>query len=108
MGLRSLVRTLLVWGWCRRVRVSLCVGAVVLVALVVLVASLALASSPSFPDVPASNPYHTAITDLASRGVIGGYANGDFGPSDPVSRQQFAKMIVKALGLTAIAIGVSK
>ena len=26
-----------------------------------------------FPDVPAGHPYEAAITDLASRGIIGGY-----------------------------------
>jgi hypothetical protein len=71
----------------------------VVLALVVSIASLALATTASFPDVPASHPYYTAITDLASRGIIGGYTNGNFGPNDLVKRQQFAKMIVLALGL---------
>ena len=52
----------------------------------------------SFADVPATHPFYAAITDLASRGVIGGYANGNFGPGDPVTRQQFAKMAVLAGG----------
>jgi hypothetical protein len=99
MRLESLVRTVLFTGR-RRIGVSCGVGVVLLAGLVVLVASLALASSPSFPDVSSSNPYYSAITDLAYRGIIGGYANGTFGPNDPVSRQQFAKMIVKTLGLT--------
>jgi hypothetical protein len=73
--------------------VTICAGAIVLTALVVSIASLALAAS-TFPDVPATHPYYTAITDLASRGIIGGYANGNFGPGDDVKRQQFAKMIV--------------
>ena len=37
---------------------------------------------------------YTAILDLASRGIVGGYANGNFGPADDVARQQFAKMAV--------------
>jgi len=78
--------------------VSLGVGAILMVALVVSIVSLALATSPSFPDVPASHLYYAAITDLASRGIIGGYNNGNFGPGDPVTRQQFAKMIVKTAG----------
>ena len=64
-----------------RLAVSLGVGLIVLVALVVSVASMALAVAPSFPDVPATNPYYTAITDLAGRGIITGYANGNFGPA---------------------------
>ena len=78
----------------RRLTVSLCVGAIVLAAVVVSVASLALATTSSFPDVPSTHPYYPAITDLASRSIIGGYVNGNFGPADPVTRQQFAKMIV--------------
>ena len=38
---------------------------------------------------------------MASRGIVGGYANGDFGSDDLVMRQQFAKMIVGSLGLAA-------
>jgi hypothetical protein len=76
-----------------RLWLSLCAGAMVVAALVVSLASLALAAS-SFPDVPSSHPYHAAITDLADRGIIGGYADGNFGPGDPVTRQQFAKMVV--------------
>jgi alpha-tubulin suppressor-like RCC1 family protein len=51
----------------------------------------------SFSDVGGS-PYETAIYDLAGRGIITGFDDGSFKPDDPVSRQQFAKMIVKALG----------
>jgi hypothetical protein len=51
-----------------------------------------------FPDVTGS-PYETAIYDLADRGIISGFEDGRFRPYDPVKRQQFAKMIVKALGL---------
>ena len=53
----------------------------------------------TFSDVPASHPYYTAISDLASRGIISGYGGGIFGPGDPVRRQQFAKMVVGSLGI---------
>jgi hypothetical protein len=97
MNLRSVVRALL-GGVCRRrLLVSLCAGAVVLMAVATSIASLALAVS-GFPDVPATHPHYAAITDLASRGIIGGYINGNFGPGDPVTRQQFAKMIVLTSG----------
>jgi hypothetical protein len=51
-------------------------------------------SSGLFADVPSNHPYVNAIENLASRGIIGGYGNGNFGPSETVTRQQFAKMIV--------------
>jgi hypothetical protein len=95
-NLRSLARTFVVTA--RRQRIVATLGALLVLALVVSLVSFALASS-GFPDVPASHPYYTAVTDLASRGIIGGFANGNFGPNDLVKRQQFAKMIVLALGL---------
>jgi len=73
---------------------SVCVVAVIAAALLIALVPLAFADTVSFPDVPASHPYYTAILDLASRGIVGGYANGNFGPADDVARQQFAKMAV--------------
>ncbi|MCL5735947.1 MAG: Ig-like domain-containing protein [Actinobacteria bacterium] len=51
-----------------------------------------------FSDVPVSHPYFTAIFQLAKRQVISGFADGSFRPSNLVTRQQFAKMIVRTLG----------
>ena len=93
MNLKPVVR-ISTSGRRRRLLVCLGTGAIVVVALVVLIASLALALQAGFPDVPASHPYHNAIVDLATRGIINGYANGNFGPGDDVMRQQFAKMMV--------------
>jgi hypothetical protein len=45
------------------------------------------------------SPYGAAIYDLAGRGIITGFEDGTFRPNAPVTRQQFAKMIVKTLGL---------
>lgn len=52
-----------------------------------------------FSDVPGS-PYADAIYDLAGRGIITGFQDQTFRPDASVTRQQFAKMIVKTLGLT--------
>ena len=82
------------WYHSRRLPVRLCTGAVLLAALVVSMVSLVLAAPPSFPDVPVGHQYYAAVNDLASRGIIGGYTNGDFGVDDAVKRQQFAKMAV--------------
>ena len=56
------------------------------------------AEPPDFSDVTDS-PYASAINELAARGIVSGYRDGTFRPGEPVSRQQFAKMIVKTLGL---------
>ncbi|MCL5942779.1 MAG: S8 family serine peptidase [Actinobacteria bacterium] len=54
----------------------------------------------AFVDVPAGHPYATAIEALAASGVVSGYPDGRFGPDDLVTRQQFAKMVLLALGQT--------
>jgi hypothetical protein len=81
----------------------LAVSGLVLVAALVLGAggvSPAPAAGASFSDVPTGHAYAEAIADLSGRGIINGFADGTFKPDSPVNRQQFAKMIVKALGLT--------
>ena len=62
-----------------------------------ILASAAVAAGV-FPDVGVFHPYHGAIRELATLDIIKGYANGNFGPDDSVTRQQFAKMIVKTAG----------
>ena len=47
-----------------------------------------------FPDVPLTHPYYQAIRDLADAGIVSGKTDGTFHPDEPVTRQQFAKMIV--------------
>lgn len=51
-----------------------------------------------FTDVPSSHPYSAQITELAGRDIINGFPNGMFQPNAWVTRQQFAKMIVKTMG----------
>ena len=55
-------------------------------------------ATTTFSDVPDDHPYHDAIYYLADAGVVAGREDGTFGPDAPVTRQQFAKMIVKTLG----------
>ena len=54
------------------------------------------AARPSFPDVPASDPAYEAIGQLAARGIIHGYQDGNFGPGDPTLRAQMAALIARA------------
>jgi len=84
----------------RRLLTSLGI-AVLVIALTVSAVSLALADTAGFSDVPSSHPYYVAVNALADQGVVSGYGTGNFGPSDPVMRQQFAKMIVLAGGFPA-------
>jgi len=59
-----------------------------------------------FSDISLSS-YQSAILDLALHGVINGFPDGTFRPESPVIRQQFAKMIVKSLGLPVSSSDVS-
>jgi hypothetical protein len=60
-----------------------------------------------FSDLTPENPYFAAITDLAGKGIITGFSDGTFRPNESVTRQQFAKMIVKTLGLAITGNEVS-
>jgi hypothetical protein len=51
-----------------------------------------------FNDVPASSPFCPFIEELSRRGITGGCGGGNFCPGDPVTRQQMAVFLVKALG----------
>ncbi len=65
--------------------------------------SLSSTSTPSssgFSDVGSNTPYADEIGLLAGRNIVSGYGNGAFGPYDRVTRQQFAKMVILALGRT--------
>lgn len=68
-------------------------------ALLVVAAAVgpAPARAVSFGDVPAGHPYRLQIEVLAQLGVVGGFTDGRFRPEAPVTRQQFAKMIVLAM-----------
>ncbi|MHB0980969.1 MAG: S8 family serine peptidase [Thermoleophilia bacterium] len=52
----------------------------------------------AFSDVPAYHPYALAVAPLAAAGVVSGFSDGAFGPEEHVTRQQFAKMVLLALG----------
>lgn len=51
-----------------------------------------------FPDVPEGSPFATAIAWLASTGITEGYGDGTFRPTNPVTRQQIAAFLWRALG----------
>ncbi len=61
--------------------------------------STTIPGTSSFTDVPSSHPYRAQIGALASLDIISGYGDGRFGPNNLVTRQQFAKMIVRTLDL---------
>jgi hypothetical protein len=52
-----------------------------------------------FPDVPEGFWAFPEISALTDSGVISGYPDGSFRPQNPVSRAEFAKMVVLSLGI---------
>ena len=55
------------------------------------------AGAEIFSDVPASNPYCGWIERLYFDGVTAGCGNGKFCPTSPVTRQQLAELLEKAM-----------
>lgn len=51
-----------------------------------------------FPDVPANAYYKAAVDWGAENTIISGYTNGNFGPNDPVTREQLAALLWRAEG----------
>ena len=59
---------------------------------------------PSFPDVSEGDWYSDAVVWAAEKGIVTGYSNnGNFGPSDPVTREQLATMLYRYNGAVGIA-----
>ena len=59
------------------------------------------ATSAPFTDVPASRWSAGSIAYCAKQGIVAGYGDGKFGPTDTVTGYQFAKMLLVALGYDA-------
>ena len=56
------------------------------------------AEATRFPDVPTGHHYLTAVEGVASKGIMTGYGDGNFGPNDWLIHQQFAQMIDLTMG----------
>lgn len=57
-------------------------------------------ATPTFNDVPPSNPFYKYIEALAASGITAGCGEGNFCPDSPVTRAQMATFLAKALGLS--------
>ncbi len=53
-----------------------------------------------FPDVDTADPRAAAIAAVDQAGVLTGYTDGTFGPSDPLTRAQLASVFVRAFELS--------
>jgi S-layer family protein len=56
--------------------------------------------TPIFNDVPASSPFCRYVEELARRGVVGGCGNGNYCPSNFVTREQMCVFVLRTLDPT--------
>jgi len=66
--------------------------------IVVRASGLALENpaQPSFSDVPAGSTYYTYVETAKANGILSGYPDGTFHPSDSATRGQIAKLVNRA------------
>lgn len=62
--------------------------------------STSVPAQESFADVP-NHWASEVISRAAAKGIVNGYADGSFKPDEPMTRLQFAAMLVRVLGLKA-------
>ncbi len=58
-----------------------------------------LSPGQRFYDVPVGSAFYGYIECIASRGIIGGYADNTFRPDNPVTRGQLSKIVANAAGI---------
>ena len=81
---------------------------VVLMTLIPMQAQVAEASNKSqvdFKDVPKSHPFYKEISTMRDEGIIKGYTDNTFKPTQPISRVHVASLFVRSLDLKPIRSG---
>ncbi len=85
---------------CRRIVRCICtISLSVLTAISVFyVSQAAVFQTPLslFPDVSSQYPFSSAISFVYQKGVMKGYPNGNFGPTDTIDRAQLTTIIVRS------------
>lgn len=69
--------------------------------------SPAVQASSDFQDVSADQYYADAVAWASDNGIVGGYGNGNFGPNDPITREQMAAILFRYAqykGMTAATL----
>jgi hypothetical protein len=55
---------------------------------------------PKYKDIPANKWFSQPIEFLSEKQIVNGYANGDFRPSEKMTRAEFITMIVRGFAIT--------
>ena len=74
-------------------------GAALVVALLLATVPAALLATDRFPDVPAANPHHDDVNQIAAAGITIGFPDGTYKPDAFVTRGQMASFLVRTAGL---------
>ncbi len=53
------------------------------------------AAGANFTDVPRSQWYTSAVVWASANDIVAGYGNGEFGPNDPITREQMAAILYR-------------
>jgi len=75
-------------------RLSLTAGVATLLLGSAIAPAFAATSGQLFTDVSTSTPHYTAMAYLKAHGVISGYPDGSFKPTQPISRVEALKLIL--------------
>ncbi|MCY9659266.1 S-layer homology domain-containing protein [Paenibacillus chondroitinus] len=65
-----------------------------------------LAETGKYQDVPDGYLYKNYIEELSAKKLVEGTADGQFSPDSPLTREQFAKLVVMVFGLPAVDGGM--
>ena len=66
------------------------------IALCLLLAVVLTVPAGAFSDVPKEYAFHDAIEYCVGKGILSGYGDGTFRPTEDVTRAQFCVMLVRA------------
>ncbi|KYP79725.1 S-layer homology domain-containing protein [Ferroacidibacillus organovorans] len=84
------------------------IAAAALVIGTTLAPSAFAAQTSSYTDVTATTPGYSAILDLSNKGIMHGYSDGTFRPTDSISRGQFLAYYMLAVeGVTGVKPGAN-
>ena len=67
--------------------------------------SPAATGGTAFPDVSGTAYYAAATRWASANGIVSGYPNGNFGPNDPITRQQLAAILWRYAGSPSVSRG---
>ncbi len=76
-----------------------------LIALTILMQIPLVKAAVSFKDVPATSKYYAAVEYLKGKGIINGYSDGTFRPTQTINRAEALKVVLLAMKEKNVASG---